>query len=63
MRSGSLTRPKFGMVEYLSTKSSDTKVLSKNSKFKRKDKLQVQMAGLNKKNVSEKREVLLESYA
>ena len=63
MRFGSLTKPKFEMVEYLSAKSSDTKVLSENSKFKRKDKLQVQMAGLNKKNVSEKREVLLESYA
>ena len=49
-----MTRPKFGMVEYLSTKSSDTKVLSKNSTCKRKNKLQVQTARLNKKNVRKK---------
>ena len=54
MRSGSLTRPKFGMAEYLSAKSSNTKILSENSTFKRKDKLQVQMEGLNKNNVSKK---------
>ena len=37
VRSGSLTRPKFGMAEYLSAKSSNTKILSENSTFKRKD--------------------------
>ena len=54
MGSGSLTKPKFRMAEYLSAKSSDIKILL-NSTFKRKGELQVQMTELNKNGVSKEK--------
>lgn len=53
--SGSLTRLKFGIAEYLSVGLLKAKMLLENSTYKRKSKLQVQIERLSKENVSKKK--------
>ena len=55
VRSGSLTRLKFGIAEYLSAGLLEAKMLLENSTYKRKSKLQVQIERLSKENVSKKK--------
>ena len=55
VRSGSLTRLKFGIAEYLSAGLLEAKMLLENSTYKRKSKLLVQIERLSKENVSKKK--------
>ena len=55
VRSGSLTRLKFEIAEYLSAGLLEAKMLLENSTYKRKSKLQVQIERLSKENVSKKK--------
>ena len=55
VRSGSLTRLKFRIAEYLSVGLLEAKMLLENSTYKRKSKLQVQIERLSKENVSKKK--------